>query len=365
MENLTDYLNTSVENLVRSAWRNTLSNPRESSFLARMLPTQKTAAKKRSESELAGLHIPPFLIASIASQCNLHCAGCYARANHSCCDESSKKELNAEEWRRVFQDAAKCGVSFILLAGGEPLMRKDVLQFASEVPEVIFPVFTNGTMMDRPYLDFFDRSRNMIPVLSIEGDETRTDSRRGAGTFRLLNDAMEQMRAEGVFYGSAITVTRENLQEVAGDDFIGRLSEKGCKLVFFVEYVPAQPGTEKIAPTDTDRRFLTERLEELRNRYSSILFLSFPGDEKALGGCLAAGRGFFHINALGGAEPCPFSPYSDINMKDHTLKEVMQSPLFRKIEEKGLNNIPHNGGCSLFEQRDSVRNILNVQKCGS
>lgn len=362
MQNLTEYLNASVENLIRSAWQNTFSNPRESAFLTRMLMTQKSASKKRSESERAGLHVPPFLIASIATQCNLHCAGCYARANHSCKDDPLEEELSAESWKRIFRDAAESGVSFILLAGGEPLLRKDVMRCAAETPDVIFPVFTNGTMMDRTYLDFLNANRNVIPVLSIEGEQSRTDTRRGSGTFQFLTNAMERMKAKGIFFGSSITVTRENLEEITGDDFIGDLSEKGCKLVFFVEYVPAQPGTEALASTDEDRRLLAERLEKLRDRFPSVLFLSFPGDEKALGGCLAAGRGFFHINALGGAEPCPFSPYSDISLKDHSLSEAMQSPLFVAIQGKGLNEIPHNGGCSLFARRDSVHELLSAQE---
>lgn len=52
------------------------------------------------------------------------------------------------------------------------------------------------------------------------------------------------------------------------------------------------------------------------------------GDEKSYGGCVAAGRGFFHINSHGGAEPCLFSPYSDINVRDTSLWEALKSKLF-------------------------------------
>ncbi len=361
MENLTEYLNTSVENLVRSAWRSTLSNPKESAFLTRMLAVQKSAAKKRSESEKAGLHMPPFLIASIATRCNLHCAGCYARANRSCRDEPDARELSAEEWKRIFREASESGVSFVLLAGGEPLLRGDVLRSAAETPNVIFPVFTNGTMIDGPRLEWFDAARNVIPVLSLEGGESSTDARRGAGTFRRLENLMDRLREKGIFYGCSITVTRENQKEVTDGGFVGHLGEKGCRLIFFVEYVPVQAGTENLAPADTDRCFLADRLEMLRARYRSVVFLSFPGDEKALGGCLAAGRGFFHINALGGAEPCPFSPYSDVSLKNRALADALRSPLFGGIQGKGLNDIPHDGGCALFQHRDSVLGILEAQ----
>jgi MoaA/NifB/PqqE/SkfB family radical SAM enzyme len=83
----------------------------------------------------------------------------------------------------------------------------------------------------------------------------------------------------------------------------------GAKVAFFVDYVPADAGTEALAPGDAERDFLARRLDELRKQPDSMIYVSFPGDEQFSDGCLAAGRGFFHINPTGGAEPCPFSPY--------------------------------------------------------
>ena len=85
--------------------------------------------------------------------------------------------------------------------------------------------------------------------------------------------------------------------------------------------------------------------------------IAFPGDEKSSGGCLAAGRGFFHINAFGGAEPCPFSPYSDVNVSDTSLQESLQSPFFQKLQQGYLMR-EHTGGCALFEQETQVKMLL-------
>ena len=85
-----------------------------------------------------------------------------------------------------------------------------------------------------------------------------------------------------------------------------------------------------------------------------MVFVSFPGDEKSSGGCIAAGRGFFHINSHGGAEPCPFSPYSDVNVRDTSLKEAMHSKLFRRLTENDILADDHKGGCVLFEKRELV-----------
>jgi MoaA/NifB/PqqE/SkfB family radical SAM enzyme len=90
-----------------------------------------------------------------------------------------------------------------------------------------------------------------------------------------------------------------------------------------------------------------------------MLFLSFPGDEKKMGGCLAAGRGFFHINTDGAAENCPFSPYSDRNIRTSTLLEVLKSPLFQALRDEQLVGGAHTGGCALFEHQEDVRRILS------
>lgn len=96
----------------------------------------------------------------------------------------------------------------------------------------------------------------------------------------------------------------------------------------------------------------------LREKYPEMLFVSFPGDEKSSGGCLAAGRGFFHINFHGGAEPCPFSPYSDMNVRDTSLREALSSLLFKSLQSENVLTENHIGGCVLFEQKETVEAIL-------
>ena len=358
MINLTEYMSRAIENIIQNALKSTLKNPKESAFLLKYALSQKNAKQKRSESEKIGKHIPPFLIASITTRCNLFCKGCYARANHSCGEHLDKNELSCEEWGRVFKEAKELGVSFCLLAGGEPMMRRDVIEKAAAVPEIIFPVFTNGTMMDETYFSLFDQSRNLIPVLSIEGNQSQTDARRGEGTYQTLIEAMDSMNQKGILYGASVTVTTENLQTVTSDGFIDRLFQRGCKLVIFVEYVPVTASSNSLAPGDEERKILEEKQAGLREKYESIIFLSFPGDEKYTGGCLAAGRGFFHINATGGAEPCPFSPYSDTSLKDCSLEQALQSPLFRRLNEDGMLSGEHEGGCVLFEKEDQVKSLL-------
>lgn len=351
MNDLGKYMTDAVERVVKQAMSFSEGNAAERKFLGGFYLSQAKAVLKRKSSKI---NIPTFLIASIATRCNLRCKGCYARANALCDDEKEHEMLSCTRWDEIFSEAASLGVPFILLAGGEPLTRFDVLEKAAAHKNIIFPVFTNGTLFGPVYTDFFDKHRNLIPVFSIEGGEEATDSRRGKGVYVKLTEAMAGMGKRGVLYGASITVTTENLDAVTDNSYIEKLHMAGCKLVIFVEYVPVDAGTESLAPTDAERVILAEREKMLREKYPGMLFLAFPGDEPQLGGCLAAGRGFFHINANGNAEPCPFSPYSDMSLKDSSLYEALSSPLFRKIAENGLLQNGHDGGCVLFENRKEV-----------
>lgn len=359
--NLEKYLTGGVENIVKTALKATLLNPQESIFMVKYARSSKESSRRRALAEVNGEHIPPFLIASITSKCNLHCAGCYARSNHSCVDEEPVSQLKDEEWKRIFKESRELGIGFILLAGGEPMIRKDVITAAGEIPEILFPIFTNGTMLNDSYIELLKKYRNLVPVLSMEGMEEETDERRGNGVYQKLVSAMERMNKNKVLFGASVTVTTANIKEVTSERFLKNLENRGCKVVFFIEFVPVTEEAKELAPGDKEREYLKNRLSDIRKEHDKLVFVSFPGDEKTSGGCLAAGRGFFHINSHGGAEPCPFSPYSDINVRETSVKEALHSRLFQRLQSEDILMEDHAGGCVLFERREQVENFLKIK----
>lgn len=359
------YLSEGVEQVVKDALKATLKDPRESAFLAKFALASAAATKKRIREEKEGLHVPSYLIASITSSCNLHCAGCYSRANNATVDCEPSRQLTEEEWLRIFREAEDLGISFILLAGGEPMLRYDVVEAAGKMQDIIFPIFTNGTYMSGKYFDLLDNCRNLVPVISIEGDRDTTDSRRGAGVYDLTVSKMDELHDRGLIYGVSVTVTKENIGEAFSDEFLDLMRSRGCKAVFFIEFVPVSDEASELAPDDDDRDFMTERLNALRSEKDDMMYIAFPGDEKSSGGCLAAGRGFFHINSHGGAEPCPFSPYSDINVKDTSLKEALESNLFTALRSGGILSGEHIGGCVLHEKKEQVEKLLREGNSGN
>lgn len=359
--NIQRYMTRGVVRVVTDSLRATSKNEKERAFMKQFAKASRSASKKRYAAEKQGEHIPPFLIASITSSCNLHCAGCYSRSNNACCDSKPVDQLTAEEWNKIFTEADELGISFILLAGGEPMMRYDVIKQAAAHKNILFPIFTNGTFSYEKFLDDFDENRNLIPIISIEGDERITDERRGEGVYAQVTQAMQKIRDRGMIFGASVTVTTENINEVYSDEFLDKLYNLGCKAVIYVEFVPVTDESRHLAPGEKEQAFMLKAVKKLRRRKRGMVFISFPGDEKSSGGCVAAGRGFFHINSHGGAEPCPFSPYSDINVKDTSLREALRSPLFRALQTEGLLLDDHIGGCTLYMNRDKVEAIINSE----
>ncbi|MBQ7622613.1 MAG: radical SAM protein [Bacteroidales bacterium] len=363
--NIQSYMSDAVRRIMAKAYCNVLGNPLEAKTVWRLQQTFLQSEKRRRRVlKKEGVDVPPFLICSISTTCNLHCKGCYARANGIASDNpgTQKPSLSPEQWKNIFEEAASLGVNFALLAGGEPMMRRDILERVAEVEDMIFPIFTNGTLIGPSYIAFLKQHRNMIPVISIEGLEQSTDERRGKGMYQRAMKSAEMLHAEDLFFGTSITVTTENFGLVTSDDFVDNLRATGCKLIIYVEYVPTEPGTEYLAFGEADLEMMEKVQAHQRERYQEMIIISFPGDEQHLGGCLAAGRGFFHIGPDGSAEPCPFSPFSDSNVLSLGVRGALSSPLFRKLRDAHLVGGEHSGGCALYEHRVEVEQLLNTKQ---
>ena len=196
------YMSNSIRTIMAKAYKSVLSNPREAKFAYRMQTLfQKSEKRRQKIMQHEGLEVPPFLISSISTTCNLHCKGCYARSNGIAEDdtEQQKSTLSPEQWQTIFTEAAGMGINFSLIAGGEPFMRKDILEKIAEVKDMIFPIFTNGTLIGPSYIKFLKDHLNMVPIISIEGTAMGTDDRRGQGVFKRAIQSMEMLKAEDLF----------------------------------------------------------------------------------------------------------------------------------------------------------------------
>ncbi|MFC2156459.1 radical SAM protein [Acidobacteriota bacterium] len=346
-------INSALRIFFKDAVRVTLKNPSQALFFYRTVKWQRKAARIRKTWEQKGVHVPPIMIFSITDRCNLSCKGCY----HSELRQSPKEEMSAEKIRDTLSEARDLGISFVVIAGGEPLVRREILDITDEFPEIIFLVFTNGMLIDDELIHRLKRQSNFVPVISLEGYEEETDGRRGEGVFENLKKITKKLGDRDIFWSVSLTITRTNFSTILDDRYIRTLSDMGCKLFFFLEYTPIQEGTEDWILTENQREELLIQRDSFRTKYKG-LFIAVPGDEEEIGGCLAAGKGFVHISADGDVEPCPFAPYSDTNLRDSSLKDALQSEFLRKIRQNQDHLTEVEGGCALWIEREWVRSLM-------
>ncbi len=346
-------LDDALDVFFKDALHISLRSPMQASFFVRTVRWQRAAARQRARLRQEGVHVPPIMIFSVTNRCNLHCKGCY----HQALGRSSHPEMSEEKMAEVVVEAKELGISFVVVAGGEPLLREKLIDITMRTPEIIFLVFTNGLLLDDELLARLDGQRNLVPVISLEGYAAQTDARRGEGVHQRVLDVVRRLNDRGMFWSISLTVTRSNVETVTDREFIRQFIDLGCKLLFFLEYTPIAEGTEEWVLTDSQRDELLRRRDSLRSEFSA-LFIAVPGDEEDVGGCLAAGRGFVHVSAEGDVEPCPFAPYSDANLRDSSLKDALQSHFLKSIRDNRESLSDTEGGCALWIEREWVRSLL-------
>lgn len=341
----------SVGIFLKDALRTAIAHPSQVTFFVRTLRWQRKAAKIRQKLEAAGVHVPPILIFSVTHQCNLNCDGCY----HHALRQLPKSELTDERLKKAVAEAKELGVSFIVFAGGEPLMKPSILDITRKYPEIMFLMFTNGLLLNEDVIQKIAEKRNVVPLVSLEGYQGDTDARRGKGVYAQVQKSITKLREKGIFWGTSLTMTSDNFNEVTDDRFIGELFNAGCKLFMMTAYTPVTKETEDWVLTPQQRLEVVKVRNAFRAKYAA-LFIALPWDEDEIGGCLSAGRGFVHVSAEGNVEPCPFVPYSDTNLNNTSLKEALQSSMLRTIRDNH-GELAEINGCALWEKRAWVQSL--------
>ena len=301
---------------------------------------------RRAVAQKRGLVVPPLLIASLTRRCNLNCAGCYSRALRPSLPGETSQELSDDRFMALFEEAVELGVSSIFLAGGEPLLRRELVERAAKLKGMFLPLFTNGTLIDDAIVDLAARA-SIVPILSIEGEERQTDGRRGPGIHAGALRWMKEMKSRKIIFGASLTITSQNADIALDAGFLEALAELGISVLFMVEYVPVSQGTENLILSDEQRDRLNQPEQFSRLSFPVVVL---PGDEQAYGGCLAAGRGFLHLSPEGSVEACPFAPFSDMSAADHSFEETLSSPMLAAIRERHSELTETKGGCALWNK---------------
>lgn len=314
-----------------------------------MLEGQKIRLEKSRE---LGVGVPSLILLDPTAACNLNCDGCWAGSYEKA------DSLEPELFDRILKEAKELGIYWIVLSGGEPFAYPHLLDVIEKHPDMVFMSYTNGTLIDEKVASRMGELANLSPVFSLEGWRESTDSRRGEGTFDKVKHAMSLMRKEGVYFGVSVTATRHNVDELFSDDFVDWLVDEGAVYMWSFHFIPVgkDPDTSLMI-TPQQRGKLTRRIACLRTE-KPILIADFWNDGAATEGCIAGGRLYFHINAAGDIEPCAFAHFSTGNIREMSLKEALQNPLFKAMQKRQPFNQNHLMPCPIIDNPQVLREIV-------
>ncbi len=325
----------------------------------------KQSVELRKIAKAKGSTVPPFLILSITSHCNLKCVGCYATAvgtvhTNSPETEKRKQNLNLDQWRHIIQEASDLGVFCFIIAGGEPFVFPGLLDLCEAFKNRIFIIFTNGTALREVDFARLKHLPNVVVVVSIEGNHAMTDQRRGTGVYEKVLQTIHRLNKMGVVSGISITMNRLNFDYWMRDSSVDDLIAQGIRFGFFIEYIPVSHFPGDLLCLSREER-IAFRAKVLEYRAQKVIYLVHsPGDEELVGGCISAGRGFAHVTPDGDLTPCPVSNIATHNLTTTSLHAGLNSPLFQRIRES--DHLLENGDtpCALFAHPQEVEALVRA-----
>lgn len=314
--------------------------------------------KQEENRKKYNCNIPWAILLDPISACNLHCTGCWAA------EYGNKLNLTFEEIDNIIQQGKKLGIYMYIYTGGEPLVRKkDLIRLCEKHDDCMFLCFTNATLIDEAFADQMLRVKNFIPAISLEGNETSTDSRRGKGTYQKVRRAMELLHEKKLPYGISSCYTSVNYDAITSEEYYDSLIEMGAYFIWYFHYMPVgNDAAPELLPSPEQREAVYHRIRHLRAT-KPLFAMDFQNDAEYVGGCIAGGKRYLHINANGDVDPCVFIHYSNANIRECTLLEALQSPIFMAYHD----NMPFNDNmlrpCPMLENPERLRKM--VTDCGA
>ncbi|NIM17592.1 MAG: radical SAM protein [Candidatus Aminicenantes bacterium] len=300
-----------------------------------------------------GLRVPMGIAFSPTMQCNLTCSGCYARFY------PRENELSTDTIDAFISEAETLGVIFCVITGGEPFMRKDMLEICKKHRNILFLIVTNGTYIDETAAREIAESGNILPMLSIEGTAEQTDERRGEGIYHKVTECMKQLQKHGVLFGFSAVLTRQTISTLGSDAFINAMIDLGCSTGFYNELIPMDNADLQLLPLENQRQEFKHRLQRLRKE-KPIVLVHLPDDEyNEEDRCLPVANGAVHINSQGYVEPCPFAHFARENIKTHSFRDILRSPFLQAVRSHPTLLKKEKGsiGCSLAGNRELLAEV--------
>lgn len=273
----------------------------------------------------------------ITDKCNLQCKHCYSGIGSSIGNE----ELNFSECEEVINQIKELKENYHItrvgLLGGEPLIRKDILDIIRLLSQVDVDVNlgTNGTLITNEIaVKLKDTGVSFVQV-SLEGpNEEVNDKIRGKGNFRKANEGLKHLIGTGIKTGIMMTVSKHNINYIR--EMIEFSLQIGVKSIAFNRFIPIGRGKSMHNLTLSNYEFkqMLETLidEKIKNKnimihcedplfylnyYAGTLNLNY-----AKGGC-SAGISVIAVLPDGSIYPCRKLPIVLGNIRENKISSIL------------------------------------------
>lgn len=298
-------------------------------------------------------NVPWTILLDPTSACNLHCTGCWAA------EYGHTLNLDLDTIDSIIKQGKEIGIYMYIYTGGEPLVRKkDIIKLCEMHPDCEFLSFTNGTLIDEEFCQDMLRVKNFVPSISLEGFEEANDSRRGQGTYQKVRHAMELLHSHNLPFGISTCYTSRNYKDITSEKYFDMLIEMGAMFVWFFHYMPVgNDAATDLLLTPDQREYVYRQVRKFRES-KAIFSMDFQNDAEYIGGCIAGGRNYLHINSNGDVDPCVFIHYSNVNIHEGTLLDALQSPLFMAYHNGQPFNENQLRPCPMLENPQRLREMV-------
>ncbi len=327
---------------------------RKTVFKNLILNASLTGSARQDElSAKYSCNVPWAILLDPTSACNLHCTGCWAA------EYGHSLNLSLETIDSIIRQGKEMGTYMYIYTGGEPLVRKkDLIKICEMHPDCEFLSFTNGTLIDEEFCQDMLRVKNFVPAISLEGFEDANDSRRGQGVYDKVLAAMALLKQHKLPFGISTCYTSRNYADISSEKFFDMIIESGALFIWFFHYMPVgNDAVTELLPTPEQRETVYRRIREFRSK-KAIFSMDFQNDAEYVGGCIAGGRRYLHINAKGDVEPCVFIHYSNVNIHDASLLDALRSPLFQAYHDNQPFNDNMLRPCPMLENPEILRRLV-------
>ena len=293
-----------------------------------------------------GEFFPPFLYLSVINSCNLRCQGCWV-------DVASKQHrIEVDAANKTIGEAKAMGNRFFGILGGEPFMHKDLMQIFADNRDVYFQVFTNGHFITDEVAAELRRLGNVTPLISVEGSEIVSDTRRGRdGVLSQTMQGLEAALRNKLLVGVCTSVCKTNIDDLVRNAWVDRLIEMGVMYCWYHIYRPVGPEPNPQLALSSDEQKRVRQFVVDTRATKPIIVVDAYHDDAGNALCPAATGFTHHVGPWGDLEPCPVIQLATESIHDdRKLAETFnQSAFLKDFRELTAE---HTRGCVIMERPD-------------